>query len=188
MSATRRPLLPVVDRPGVTRALAWLLIGIGSLQMTGTLLSKLGQTLGAQPLARAGDGLRALGMASAASPFPKVFSNAEGLDTFASRFTLAWEEPGGTRRVTLTSELYARLRGPYWRRNVFGAAIAYGPVLARNEVLAPLLTNVLRYGLGEPGPLLGEFGLDASKRLGPLRIEYRAPEGEAPFHVLEVAP
>jgi len=177
-----------LDRPGTTRALAWLLIAVGALQMTGYVFGLIGARLHVPALASAGGALRAVGAATAASPFPKVFSSADGLDTFASRFALAWDEPGGTRREPLTPEMYQRLRGPYWRRNVYGAAIAYGPVLQRNPALAPLLDGVLRFGLAQPGPLFGEFGIDASRRVGPLRIEYRAPGEDAPFAAIEVPP
>ena len=39
--------------------------------------------------------LRGLGAATAAAPFPKVFSDVDGLETFASDFTLHWRDGRG---------------------------------------------------------------------------------------------
>src|SRR5688572_11455961 len=77
--------------------------------------------------------IRAIGAATAASPLPKVFSDVDGLEPFASTFHLEGTTSGGERiRIPLTPELYQRLQGPYNRRNVYGAAIAFGPRLPEN--------------------------------------------------------
>jgi len=39
--------------------------------------------------------LRGIGAATAASPLPKVFSDVDGLETFASAFTLHYRQPDG---------------------------------------------------------------------------------------------
>src|SRR5687767_15937977 len=69
--------------------------------------------------------LKAVAAATGASPAPKVFSAVQGLETYSTRFFLDL----GDKRVEITPEVYARIRGPYNRRNVYGAALAYGPVL-----------------------------------------------------------
>jgi hypothetical protein len=97
--------------------------------------------------------LRGIALASTASPLPKVFSDVDGLEPFASEFTLhASTREGRTFSERITADLYQRLRGPYNRRNVYGAAIAFGPRLSRT-----LWEPVLCYGL--QGPLRNEFHL-----------------------------
>ena len=128
---------------GRTRAiLAAVLLGVGLTQMAGDLT-------GVAPL-------KGIGAATAASPAPKVFSAVNGLETFSTRFSLEWEDAGGGRHtLQLTPELYARLRGPYKRRNVYGAVLAYGPVLP------PALRDpVMRYAVTGEAPLLRELGID----------------------------
>ncbi len=98
--------------------------------------------------------LKAVAAATGASPAPKVFSAVQGLETYSTRFFLDL----GHERVELTPELYSRIRGPYNRRNVFGAALAYGPVLPPN-----LRDPVTRYALCGEAPLLRELKLQATK-------------------------
>jgi hypothetical protein len=98
--------------------------------------------------------LKAVAAATGASPAPKVFSAVQGLETYSTRFFLDL----GHERVELTPELYARIRGPYNRRNVFGAALAYGPVLPPN-----LRDPVTKYALCGDAPLLRELKLKATR-------------------------
>src|SRR5687767_9166333 len=97
--------------------------------------------------------LKAIAAATGASPAPKVFSAVQGLETYSTRFYLDL----GHQRVELAPELYARIEGPYNRRNVFGAALAYGPVLP-----ASLRDPVTRYALCGDAPLLRELQLRAT--------------------------
>ena len=111
--------------------------------------------------AMAGDalGIRALkgiGLASTIAPCPKVFCDTKGMEAFASKFVLLFETNGHAAEVELTPELYSRLEGPYNRRNVFGAALSFGPRLPE-----PLWRSVFEYGLGENGPLRRELGIPA---------------------------
>lgn len=116
---------------------------LGCLQMIGYLA-------GSRPL-------RGLGPASAWAPFPKVFSDVEGLETFASDFTLHWRDAhGAAHALPITPELYAQLRGAYNRRNVYGAALSYAPRLPE-----PLWSAVFCYAFGAEGPLRRDFGLPA---------------------------
>lgn len=108
--------------------------------------------------------LKGLGVASGFAPLPKVFSDVDGHETFAAEFTFVENsEEGGTTRNTITPELYGRLRGPYNRRNVYGAALSYAPRLPE-EVWRP----VFCYGLSEDGPLRSELGLAPA---GPIAVE-----------------
>jgi hypothetical protein len=142
----------------VNRA-AIFLLAIGLLQMTGDLV----QQFVSEPVGKA---VKGIGAATAASPAPKVFSAVRGLETYSTRFFLEWEEAdGSSHSMELTPEVYARLRGPYNRRNVYGAALAYGPVLP-TELRDP----VLRYAVCGDAPLLRELGIDPSRRRGPVRV------------------
>jgi hypothetical protein len=108
------------------------------------------ETLGLRSLAGAA-------AATAASPRPKVFSSVRGLETYSSRFVL---EVDG-ERIALTPDRYAALRGPYNRRNAYGAVSAYGPVLASDPATAPLFDAVARHALCGEAPLLRELGVRA---------------------------
>jgi hypothetical protein len=101
--------------------------------------------------------LRGIGAASVVAPFPKVFSDVDGVETFASRFVLEYTGTDGKPgRLEVTPEVYSRICGPYNRRNVYGAALSYGPT---PHFPKPLFDAVFRYGLTEPGPLREELGL-----------------------------
>ena len=93
-------------------ALAVLLIGF--TQMTGDLF---GNRV-----------LKGIGAATAMAPCPKVFCDVSGLEPFASTFEIR-ADGDESISVEITPELYGRLRGPYNRRNVYGAAIAAAPRL-----------------------------------------------------------
>ena len=98
--------------------------------------------------------LKGLGAVSAVAPFPKVFCSLDGMEGFACEFTILYEQDGQSHRLPITPELYARLGGPYNRRNVYGAALAGGPKLPR-----PLWEAVFRHGFASGGPLQREFGI-----------------------------
>ncbi len=141
-----------------------LLLLIGLAQIAGDLLGLLP--------------LKGIAAATGASPAPKVFSAIRGLETYSTRFFLEWN--GG--RVELTPEIYSRLRGPYNRRNVYGAALAYAPVIPKQ-----LRDPVMRYALCGRAPLLRELGINASgavavrleplpgTSLGSLQTRFEAP-------------
>jgi sterol desaturase/sphingolipid hydroxylase (fatty acid hydroxylase superfamily) len=135
-------------------ATAWILVVVGTLAMVGDRVGS--------------ETLYGLGLATGASPAPKVFTAREGLEGFSSTYTLAWDEPTGPRAVVLTPDLYARLEGPYNRRNVYGAALAGGPFLATHPSLAPLHATVAHYAFCE-ADVLGELGIDAAPQ-GPIRL------------------
>jgi len=119
------------------RVAASLLIALGLAQMAGDVLR-------IAPL-------KGVAAATAASPAPKVFSAVRGLETYSTRFFIEW--PG--HRLEMTPEVYSRMRGPYNRRNVYGAALAYAPVLP-----AELRDPVMRRALCDGAPLLRELGVD----------------------------
>lgn len=87
-------------------------------------------------------GLQALGAAAAvtnAAPAMKVFTAQQGYETYSSQFELEFVyKSGRTITILLDPEKYSRLDGPYNRRNVYGALIAYGPVLVANPRTQPM--------------------------------------------------
>jgi hypothetical protein len=120
---------------------ALVLLAIGSLQMIG--------------YATGNRVLLGLGAATAMAPLPKVFSDVRGLEPFASTFTLHYQQANGVvHEIVVTPELYGRLKGPYNRRNAYGAALAYAPRLP-----TPLWTSIYCYGLSPDGPLRRELAL-----------------------------
>jgi hypothetical protein len=141
-----------------------LLLVLGVLQMAGDVLHV--------------PALKGLAAATAASPAPKVFSAVRGLETYSSRFFIEWTDTAGNfHSVEINPERAARLRGPYNRRNVFGAVLAYGPVMQSDAVLRPMFDSVSKYALCGDAPLLRELGVDAADRKGALHIRLEMRSG-----------
>jgi len=137
-------------------ALAVLLIG---------LLQMAGDATGVRAL-------KGLGAATTAAPAPKVFSAVSGYETYTTGFFVEWDDERGARNsVPITAERYQGLRGPYNRRNVYGAVLAYGPVMP-----ADLRDPVIRHALCGARPLLTELGLDVGRGRH-LRIRYQTRPG-----------
>lgn len=87
--------------------------------------------------------IRSLGIVTASSPLPIVFTEVKGVETFASNFYIRYNDHIGQKHeVQITPEIYAKFKGPYNRRNIYGAAISYGPVLPKK-----IWKSVLSYGL-----------------------------------------
>ena len=104
--------------------------------------------------------VRGIGLLSGIAPFTKVFCEADGYEAFAASFYLHGQKADGTtwsRR--LDPEWYAQLQGPYNRRNVYGAALAFAPRLPhelRDTLLKKSLSpgSALRTELGVPEDLI----------------------------------
>src|SRR5262245_22070792 len=116
MSEKRIQLKGAADRSVVLRNVAALLVTIFACS------AMVGDILHIQAL-------MGIGAASTIAPFPKVFCDNQGLEGFASEFTITGEGVSGVTNIVLTPEIYSSLRGPYNRRNVYGAALAFGPKL-----------------------------------------------------------
>jgi len=126
---------------------ALVLLAVGLLQMTGDIFDL--------------PALKGIGAATVASPAPKVFSAVRGLETFSTRFFLEWTDRSGVAHsLPLTPEVYAQLAGPYNRRNVYGAALAYGPVLLTDPRTKPMFQALISYALCGEAPLLKELGIN----------------------------
>lgn len=103
--------------------------------------------------------LRGLAAASGASPAMKVFTSHDGYETFSPRFHIEYASKGEKRVLTLTPETYKRLRGPYNRRNAYGAALSYSPVLVADPKTRAMHAAVVDYALCGAAPVLGELGI-----------------------------
>jgi hypothetical protein len=133
------------------------LLAIGLLQMTGDVLHL--------------PALKAVAAATGASPAPKVFSTVQGLETFSSDFYVEWEDRNGVpHSLKLSPKVYSRIRGPYNRRNVFGAALSYAPVLDKDPRTRPMYASVVRYALCGEAPLLRELGIETANLSAPPSI------------------
>ena len=140
---------------------------IGFAQMTGDLLHL--------PV------LKGIAAATGASPAPKVFSAVKGLETFSTRYFIEWiDRAGSSHSVEITPERYAHLRGPYNRRNVYGAVLAYGPVLVSDPRTRPMFNAVSSYALCGEAPLLRELGIPIEAGRGSLCIRLQTRAGVPP--------
>lgn len=146
------------------RVAAGCLIALGLLQMTGDLIGSVE--------------VKAVGAMTGASPAPRVFSAVRGWETYSARFFIEWNgTDGGRHSLELTPEVGARIRGPYVRRNVYGAALAYGPVLQGDERTRGMWESVTRYALCDEAPLLRELGIDPGAIAGPVRVRFEPLPG-----------
>ena len=137
-----------------------LLVGLGSVQMLGDLL--------------ANTHLKGIGLATHVSPAPKVFTAQEGFETFSSQFFLRWVDTSGKHHEReLRPETYQSIKGPYNRRNVYGAAVSYSPVLSRNPNTKAMFEAVSEYAFCGDAPLLLELGIDPTKVRYPLSLELK---------------
>lgn len=148
---------------------AVVIVGMGCLQMAGDIFDL--------PV------VQALGAVSHMSPAPKVFTTQSGFETFSSTFVLrAWDEQHGVTVLPLTPEVNALVRGPYNRRNAYGAALSYGPVLAPSPRTAPMFWSVLHFGLCSERGIAADLGLDG-RRYYAVEVfpHHRNPVPESPI-------
>jgi hypothetical protein len=121
---------------------------------------------------------KALGAASHASPAPKVFTAHEGLETFSARFLIGYRDTSGNpQSLELTPTVNKKLRGPYNRRNTFGAAIAGAPLLQSSDLLRPMHNAMLQHAFCKKRNLLTELGVTNPQ--GPFTLDIvlaRAPQ------------
>ncbi len=121
----------------------WRNVAASAVLLVG-LTQMAGELLGSRAL-------KGIGAVTVIAPCPKVFCDMNGFEPFAADFAFTMDDGSA---VVVTPELYSRMRGPYNRRNVYGAAIAGAPLLPDG-----IRDSVLSYGLGRGGPLRGELGI-----------------------------
>ena len=141
-----------------------VLLVIGLLQMLGDLLQV--------------PALKAVAAATAASPAPTVFSSVRGLETFSTRFFIEWTDASRRFRSTeITPERTEGLLGPYNRRNVYGAVLAYGPVMRSDPRTRPMFDSVSQFALCGRAPLLRELAIDPQTISGNLHLRLQTRPG-----------
>lgn len=122
--------------------------------------------------------VKGFAFATAASPAPKVFSAVRGLETYSTHFYLEWTDVQGSFHSTeITPEMNSHMRGPYNRRNIFGAVLAYGPVLVSDTRSRPMFDAVASYALCGQAPLLRELGIDPATISGRMKIRLEPRPG-----------
>ena len=147
------------------RILSWALVVLGLLQSAGWCLRQ--------------DWLRGLGQLSVASPLPIVFTEVDGVETFALDIYLQYRDSeGGLRMTRIDSALYSQFDAPYNYRNVIGAAVSYGPVMPE-EIRDP----VLHYAFAEPGDLVKSLGLEPPLADGTLVLKSRTADSNASWTI-----
>lgn len=107
------------------------------------------------------------------TPAMKVFTAHHGYETYSSVFELTVHYVDGR---TVTAELnpanYSGLRGPYNRRNVYGALIAYGPVLVKNPATRPMWDEMARRTFCASSGVLAELGFTSDSAVNSATIRY----------------
>lgn len=105
--------------------------------------------------------LKSIGLATGVAPYTKVFCQAtcletgQNFETFAAEFSIQYTDPNGKQvERKLTPSAYQKMQGPYNRRNVYGAVIAYGPALPEK-----IRNATFKYALTEPGAIAQELGI-----------------------------
>ena len=95
---------------------------------------------------------KAVFAATQVSPAMKVFTAQQGYETHAARFAITWVDADGeSQRLSVDPSIYRNVAGPYNRRNVYGAALAYGPLLRSDPKLRPMQESVMQYAFCSPG-------------------------------------
>jgi len=130
--------------------------------------------------------LKGLALASQAAPYTKVFGAAKSyedqrqFETFACDFTLSYTTEGGAQgQLELTPEIYQMLAGPYNRRNIYGAILAYGPALSPE-----LRDHTMRQALSSDQSILNELGIPPGTTNHKLTITPKNPSLDpTPFHL-----
>ncbi len=118
--------------------------------------------------------ISSLSAATNLSPAMKVFTAHKGYETYSSDYSIEVNHiDGESKTVNLDSNTYKNISGPYNRRNVFGASIAYGPLLVSNENTKPMWESIVQSSFCEQGSkIFSELGFDASKEVSSIEAKY----------------
>lgn len=147
-----------------TANLALVILVIGLFQMTGDLLGIAA--------------LKGIGAATGFSPAPKVFTAHKGLETYSTKFYVEFVDVDGNKQsIHLTPDLYYNVKGPYNRRNIFGAALSYGPVMVMDPLTKPIFDSVSQFAVCGDAPLLREIGIDPATVASPITIRFQPAPG-----------
>ncbi|MDA0667742.1 MAG: hypothetical protein O3A95_08350 [Planctomycetota bacterium] len=102
----------------------------------------------------------------------------KGFETYSTQTFLDWTDRNGvSQSIEFTPDSYSKILGPYNRRNIYGAALAYGPVFVEDDLLKPIFQSVVGFALTGEAPLLQELGVDVESVSWPLTLRYVPAEG-----------
>lgn len=148
--------------------LAWILSLLGFLSPLGYILNK--------------PALTGIGTAYMVSPLPLVFSAVKDNEAFANQISFELRYKDNTKgSIVLGPKNGKLLQGPYNRRNVYGAAISYAPVLP--EVL---VKRVLYYGFCK-GSLWQELALKEQPQTVHLFVHSKSKGQQGRFYSWEIS-
>lgn len=134
------------------------LLGLGTAQMAGDVFGA--------------PRVKALAAALQVAPAMKVFTAHQGWETHAARFRVRWQADDGRHgTLALDPASYAGIQGPYNRRNVYGAALAYAPVLRADARTRGMQASVMQHAFCSPGTMRAELGLPREARRFVVDIE-----------------
>ena len=98
-------------------------------------------------------------------------------------FFLQWTDKAGDRQeLQLTPEVYNGVAGPYNRRNAYGAALSYAPVLHSNMLSRPMLEAAIQHTFCGNSSILAEIGVDREDVIGAYQFELRPRQKLSPNH------
>jgi len=107
------------------------------------------------------------------TPAMKVFTAHDGYETYSAKFQLQVDyDDGSSQSSVLTKQQYQGLRGPYNRRNVYGALIAYGPILYSSEVTHKMWVTMSRNAFCRNEPISEELGYTSNAKITSVSITY----------------
>lgn len=107
------------------------------------------------------------------APAMKVFTAHEGYETYSGKFIIeAVYKDGSSEKQQITSKQYANLQGPYNRRNVYGALIAYGPILNTNPQTKPMYDAMSYYAFCQEPSILQELDFKKDMQIQRAVITY----------------
>lgn len=134
-----------------------VLLGVGLMQMFGDIIDS--------------DVIKAIGFATCASPKQKVFTSHNGYETFSADFKLSYYDSDNQQQeLLITPKNYKNIKGPYNRRNMYGAGLSYAPVLANNPKTKNMFASVSSYALCKKAPILNELKINSINNNLPINI------------------
>ena len=119
--------------------------------------------------------ISALAAATNVSPAMKVFTAHKGYETYSSTYVLkvAYAD-NSTDIITLDPKVYSQLKWPYNRRNIYGAAVAYWPILQTNEKTVKMWESIVKNTFCEQRSSAAfELGFDKDKSVKEVVVSYK---------------
>ena len=146
--------------------LLYIVIGISLLQTVGFALNN--------------KQIKGLGLASVASPLPIVFTQFRGVETFSLDYQIRVKDVKGIEKIIdLDSNNYSNLKAPYNLRNVYGAALSYGPAFKGEEI--DIRNSILEYSFCKDSSLkkalsikeVDEVNIHIKSRIKPQKWQFK---------------